>query len=894
MAPAKLGRYEVIGEIGSGGMGLVYKGWDPKLSRLVALKVIRHSVLGTAESDTLQPVKRFYQEARAAGKLSHPAIVTIYDISEETALEDPLIYIAMEYLDGKGLDYHIKHRTPFSFAKRISIIRQIAEGLVYAHERGVIHRDIKPANIILTAEDIPKITDFGLAKMADTSLTLSGAVMGTPSYMSPEQIYGSKVDHRTDIFALSVVLYEFLTGGRPFSGGNITAIIFSVLNKAPELPTFLNPALPPAVNSVIQKGLAKDPEERYSGMGEFIAALDTIKSSFRAGADDATVAISSHAFSQSGASSQETPVDGDATLAEGDKTTDFIPDIPKGTGPGAFGQTLIINPMPASSLTGEETFFQSTQKKKPDASLKSRLSALTLRFPDVTYSMDEPALSDKLHDALQDAGFMVHLAPSLYGMDMARRINSALRRGHLFLLHYKPKQSGFNLVDLLKEIREINPSISFVNMIPIFRSTATAEQQRTLLKFLGDFGIRYAVFLTANTSLENNLEEIVHDLAAFSELAANNFALEETPPAETDLSEVEKIETYNGLLALGEDLMKRGRYEEAVKVFSEAIGLKPDFKTLVNRGDSYFKLKKYIPALADYREANRLRQTEPLPYARAAACYLILAKKADQENEPEKAKKRVESGVKLLLESERLVEKSVTDNKGHPERLPAVPYAPLLSALHESQFIEVSSDESVKKRLFDLAARVIQKTSGIREDDAMTETMVDRAVVLAAMGHQAEAEKIFRNALKHNPPAVSAAFNNYAIGLRKKGEYDRAFEIYMELLKRAIPEREVVLENMKTAGFRHAARLRNLGRYEDAKIVYKNILVQNPPTGKEWVLCELAMTYLETNEQPEACSRLVEAIFINTNLMKSEEFKQYKELEKLYHLMTHKLGLAKP
>ncbi|MBF0291024.1 MAG: tetratricopeptide repeat protein, partial [Nitrospinae bacterium] len=197
-------------------------------------------------------------------------------------------------------------------------------------------------------------------------------------------------------------------------------------------------------------------------------------------------------------------------------------------------------------------------------------------------------------------------------------------------------------------------------------------------------------------------------------------------------------------------------------------------------------------------------------------------------------------------------------------------------------------------RLFDLAARVIQKTSGIREDDAMTETMVDRAVVLAAMGHQAEAEKIFRNALKHNPPAVSAAFNNYAIGLRKKGEYDRAFEIYMELLKRAIPEREVVLENMKTAGFRHAARLRNLGRYEDAKIVYKNILVQNPPTGKEWVLCELAMTYLETNEQPEACSRLVEAIFINTNLMKSEEFKQYKELEKLYHLMTHKLGLAKP
>lgn len=874
-------------------MGLVYKGWDPKLSRLVALKVIRHSALGTAETATLQPVKRFYQEARAAGKLSHPTIVTIYDINEETAFKDPLIYIAMEYLDGKGLDHHIKNRTPFSFDKRISIIRKIAEGLLYAHDHGVIHRDIKPANIILAAGDTPKITDFGLAKLADTSLTLSGAVMGTPSYMSPEQIYGSKVDHRTDIFSLTVVLYEFLTGGKPFSGGNITAIIFNVLNKAPQLPVSLNPRLDPMVNSIIQKGLAKDPEDRFSGMREFITALDTIMVEAKSGPDDVTIAMPSSGYLQGSIVSQETPVDLDATQAEADKTTDFVPDVKKTPAVAETGQTAVVRPLPSSSMTGEEMFYQSAQKKKLGASLKSQLAELTAKFPDVTYSMDEPALADKLHDALGDAGFIVHLAPSLYGMDMARRISSALRRGHLFLLHYKPKQSGYNLVDLLKEIREINPTITFVNLIPVFRSTATSDQQRTLLKFLGDFGIRYAVFLTPNTTLENNLEEILRDLVVFSELNRKNFAIEEAPPPEADLSELEKIETYNGLLALGEDLMKRGRYEEAVKVFSEAIEFKPDFKTLVNRGDSYFKLKKYIPALTDYREANRMRQAEPLPYARAAACYLILAKKADQEEEPEKAKKRLESGVKLILEAERLVEKSMKDNRGHPERLPAIPYAPLLSALHESEFIEVSADEDVKKTLFDLAARVILKTSGMRDGDTETETMVDRAVVLAAMGHQAEAEKIFRNALKRNPPAVSAAFNNYAIGLRKKGEYDRAFEIYMELLKRGIPERDVVLENMKTAGFRHAARLRNLGRYDDAKMVYKNILVQNPP-GKEWVLCELAMTYLETNEQPEACSRLVEAIFINTNLMKSEEFRQYKELEKLYHLMTHKLGLAKP
>ena len=889
MTPTKLGRYEVIGEIGSGGMGKVYKGWDPKLSRPVALKVIHHSALGTLEEDRLQPVKRFYQEARAAGKLSHPTIVTIYDINEETAFEDPLIYIAMEYLDGKGLDYHIKNRTPFPFGKRISIIRRIAEGLAYAHDNGVIHRDIKPANIILAADDTPKITDFGLAKLADTSLTLSGAVMGTPSYMSPEQIYGSKVERRTDIFSLSVVLYELLTGGRPFSGGNITAIIFSVLNKAPELPTFLNPALPLLVNSFMQKGLAKDPNERFSGMGEFIAALDRVMAQVKAEGGDMTICAPSPGHPKTSTASQETTSSADVTQAYADRTADFTADVKK---PGA-GQATITTPVAPASMTGEKAFYQNAHKKKLGGPIKSQLEGLAKKFPDITYNIDEPGLADRLHDALEDAGFILHLAPSLSGADMARRINYALKRGHIFLLHYKPKQSGYNLVDILKEIRGFNPSISFASLIPIFRSTATADQQRTLLKFLGDFGIMYCVFLTPNTALEKNLEEILRGLALFSQMAGDDFAVKEASPPGADLGEAEKIETYTGLLALGEDLMKRGRYEEAVKVFSEAIGLKPDFQTLVNRGDSYFKLKKYIPALTDYRQANRIKQAEPLPYARAAACYLILAKKADEENEPEKARKGIDAGVKLLLESERLIEKSMKDNRGHPERLPAIPYGPLLSALHESEFIEIAASEEGKKSLFNLAARVIQKTGGLREDDTATETMVDRAVVLAAMGHQAEAEKIFRNALKRNPPAVSAAFNNYAIALRKKGEYDRAFEIYMELLKRAIPERDVVIENMKTSGFRHAARLRGLGRYDDAKMVYKNILVQNPQ-GKEWVLCELAMTYLETGEEPGACSRFVEAIFINTNLMKSEEFGQYKELEKLYHLMTRKLGMARP
>ncbi len=270
----KLGRFEIIREIGSGGMGLVYKGRDPRINRLLALKVVRPALGSKSSADKIAS-QRFYVEAQAAGQLSHPNIVTIYDVGEERTVDGALVYIAMEFIDGKGLDWHIQNKTYKTVPEIINVIRQIAAGISYAHSHNVIHRDIKPANILITKQNVPKITDFGLARLSDSSLTVSGTILGTPNYMAPEQVQGRPVDARSDFFSLTVLLYEMLTGSKPFASDSITSVIYKVVNEDPALPTGLNPALPKQFDSIIMRGLAKNPERRFQTGEEFIKALSS-------------------------------------------------------------------------------------------------------------------------------------------------------------------------------------------------------------------------------------------------------------------------------------------------------------------------------------------------------------------------------------------------------------------------------------------------------------------------------------------------------------------------------------------------------------------------------------------------------------------------------------------
>jgi protein kinase-like protein/PEGA domain-containing protein len=258
MIPKTLGRFEILREIGRGAMGQVFLARDPKIERQVAIKTI---VLppGTPENEARETGRRFLREAQAAGRLLHPNIVTIFDVGEDQGVS----FIAMEYIDGETLDRRARPDTLLPPGEVRLLITQAAAALDHAHAAGVIHRDVKPANLMRLADGTLKITDFGLAKEPSASLTQTGVLLGTPSYMSPEQIQGRPLDGRSDLFSLGVVLYELLTGTRPFEADSISTIIYRVLYEDPRPPAVLNPGLPIEINRVIARALAKDPAHRY-------------------------------------------------------------------------------------------------------------------------------------------------------------------------------------------------------------------------------------------------------------------------------------------------------------------------------------------------------------------------------------------------------------------------------------------------------------------------------------------------------------------------------------------------------------------------------------------------------------------------------------------------------
>lgn len=270
-----LGRYQITGTLGKGAMGLVYKGVDPAINRPVALKTIRLDFVNDPQEEA-ELRERLHREAQAAGKLSHPNIVTIYDVGSEGHLQ----YIAMECLEGQTLEDLIKKKVQFNYRIIAQIIIQICNALEYAHEKGIVHRDIKPANIMILKDYRVKVMDYGIARVDSSSMTKTGIAMGTPNYISPEQLRGLPTDHRADLFSLGIVMYEMLLGQRPFKGENITSLIYSIINIEPDKPSNVNPQIPLLFDHIIMKTLKKNPNERYQNAKEIATALADFVESF--------------------------------------------------------------------------------------------------------------------------------------------------------------------------------------------------------------------------------------------------------------------------------------------------------------------------------------------------------------------------------------------------------------------------------------------------------------------------------------------------------------------------------------------------------------------------------------------------------------------------------------
>jgi eukaryotic-like serine/threonine-protein kinase len=304
--PAQIGKYQILERVGRGGMGVLYRGVDPVLDREVAIKVM----LGDFADDTEQLRPRFYREAKAVAKLQHRNIVTVFEFAEEGTTP----FIVMEFLRGTSLQARLEAEPPLTLDDKLDTVAQLCAGLGYAHEQGIVHRDVKPANIFLLTDSTVKLLDFGIAKLTTSNLTRQGDVLGSPSYMSPEQVLGKEnVDGRADVFSAGVVLFELLAGRKPFEGDTTTAIVLKILHEEAPAVDAVHPGIPSRLAAVVKRALEKDPEKRYATAGDFARDLQLVRRSLT------TTEI--HTIAMSG------PI-GPDTLARGGPKIDVAPPQP--------------------------------------------------------------------------------------------------------------------------------------------------------------------------------------------------------------------------------------------------------------------------------------------------------------------------------------------------------------------------------------------------------------------------------------------------------------------------------------------------------------------------------------------------------------------------------------
>ncbi len=428
--PTAIGRYQITGTLGFGAMGAVYKAFDPLIKRTLAIKTIRLDV--PRQSPQYRAfIERFYQEARISGTLSHPNIVTLFDIGEEGGLP----FLAMEFIDGRTIASYIEEGVRFKPERVVGLVSQVAAGLDYAHSRGVVHRDIKPSNLIIHDGDKVKVTDFGIAKLADAEITHAGALLGTPSYMSPEQAMGERLDGRSDIFSLGVCAFEMLSGLQPFPGANVTSILYKLVHVDPIEPSDLeaNGLVPQRWRDVFHKVLAKKPENRYQRGSDFVRDLEYCLGSWFTGLGEATVVLAQQAPETEPTVTLSAPLldpGPPPDVDPGASATVLLSPAARGATPAAVAAddtTATVQlaspatealPLPASAPSPEPAAAQTVLLRPPPGSDDSGAAATVLMAPAVA-AEEPPAEAATVQQAAAPTEALPASRPARPGLPLA-------------------------------------------------------------------------------------------------------------------------------------------------------------------------------------------------------------------------------------------------------------------------------------------------------------------------------------------------------------------------------------------------------------------------------------------------------------------------------------------
>lgn len=511
---------------------------------------------------------------------------------------------------------------------------------------------------------------------------------------------------------------------------------------------------------------------------------------------------------------------------------------------------------------------------------KPRLKRLAREFPYLTYYFDDERLAAGMAGVFERTGFVEQ---NLSGKDKAglvQHLAYSIKKGHLVILHYRKKLDGSTMVSVLNEIRSRDPFQPFTNVIPIFVAAPTSAKQYELFRLLSRYDIRYIIFLPPTGGEEAELSALLSELRRYQAVMFESGQIapaEEAPLSVREREKVEATDEYKALLARAEEAAASDP-AKAIELFTAALELKPDFTALMKRGDAYYSIKEYLFALNDYREANRLERRKSDPYARISACCFVMVKGLAAGPDKNKAAQWLEMGMNALTKAEALADEvKANDALFAPGEERSCAYKGIMTALAEADVRGLGLADGVEERLGELTDRVFQKTKSINFADRNldSDARLDYAILLARRRHYQEAERIFRELIAHDPSHVGPAFNNFAVELRKNGEFGKAFQIYMELLKFEIPDRDIVIKNLMMAGGKYALALRNEMKMDEAVTAYKNVLIYaGKSDGREWVLLDLAMTFLEMQDQAQASSRLVEAVYLNPNVMETRRFKE--------------------